>query len=92
MWPEPPHLAKIITVETGLVFEADAGIDAAGERFYRLRPSGLHADHTLAIRTTFGWRRLRIDFEPGKFAAELLAEMGEILSNVVDGGERILMD
>lgn len=73
---EPRHLGKVITEETGLVFEADIGTDAEGQRWYLLYPRGLPVDHTFAIRTTLGWRRLRIDFEPGVFAAELLADMG----------------
>ena len=76
MWLEPQHLEKIITGETGLDLEAGTGTDTEGQRWYLLRPRGLPNDYTFAIRTTLGWRRLRIDFEPGKFAGELLTDMG----------------
>ncbi len=75
---EPQHLAKVISEETGLEFEAGTGVDAEGQRWYLLRPCGLPPVHTFGIRTTLGWRRLQIDFEPGKFAGLLLAEMGNV--------------
>ena len=75
---EPQHLEKMISGETGLEFEAGTGVDSEGRRWYLLRPRGLPADHTFGMRTTLGWRRLRIEFEPGKFAGSLLAEMGKV--------------
>ena len=75
---EPQHLEKVISEETGFEFEAGTGVDSEGQRWYLLRPRGLTADHTFGIRTTLGWRRLRIDFEPGKFAGSLLADMGNV--------------
>ena len=73
---EPQYLEKVISDETGLDFAAVAGIDAEGQHWYLLRPRGLPSDRTFGIRTTLGWRRLRIHFEPGKFAGPLLADMG----------------
>lgn len=73
---KPEHLAEVITGQTGLEFEAEADVAADGRYWYLLRPRGLPADHTFGIRTTLGWRRLRVDFEPGKFAGSLLADMG----------------
>jgi len=73
---EPEYLAQTITGQTGLEFEAETGVDADGQRWYVLRPRGLLPDHTFGIRTTLQWRRLRIDFEPGKFAGSLLEDMG----------------
>lgn len=75
---EPQHLEKVISGETGLEFEAGTGADSEGQQWYLLRPRGLTADHTFGIRTTLGWRRLRIDFEPDKFAGSLLADMGNV--------------
>ena len=75
---DPQHLAKVISGETGLEFEAGTGLDSEGQRWYLLRPRGLPADHTFGMRTTLGWRRIRIDFEPGKFAGSLLADMGNV--------------
>lgn len=76
MGPEAERLGKVITAETGLAFEAVMGMDDEGQRWYLLRPRGLPADYAFAIRTTIGWRRLRIVFEPGKFAGDLLNDMG----------------
>ena len=76
MSPEPRHLGRLITGKTGLAFEADSGTDADGQTWYLLRPRGLPTNHCFGIRTTLGWRRLYIVFEPGKFAGELLASMG----------------
>lgn len=73
---EPRHLEKAILTEYGLNFEAVTGIDDERQRWYELRPSGLSSDHTFAIRTTVGWRRIHIAFKPGKFAGELLSDMG----------------
>jgi len=73
---EPEYLAQTITGQTGLEFEAETGVNADGEQWYVLRPRGLLSDYTFGIRTTLQWRRLRIDFEPGKFAASLLEDMG----------------
>ena len=75
---EPQDLEKVISGETGLEFEAGTGVDSGGQRWYLLRPRGLTADHTFGIRTTLGWRRIRVDFEPGKFAGPLLADMGNV--------------
>lgn len=72
---DPRHLETVISEETGLAFEAGTGVDSEGQRWYLLRPRGLVSDHTFGIRTTLGWRRLRIEFEPGKFAGSLLTDM-----------------
>jgi 5-methylcytosine-specific restriction protein A len=76
MWLEPEYLGQVISGETGLAFEAKTGVDAEGQRWYILRPRGEPGDHTFGIRVTLGWRRLRLEFEPGKFAGALLADMG----------------
>ena len=89
---EPQHLEKVISGETGLEFEAETGVDSEGQRWYLLRPRGLTADHTFGIRTTLGWRRLRIDFEPGKFAGALLAEMGNADADGRSGFQAVLAD
>ena len=74
---EPQELERVISAETGLLFKGRGGVDNEGQRWYLLRPRDLPQDHTFGIRTTLGWRRLTIDFEPGKFAGELLGEMGK---------------
>ena len=72
---DPLHLNRVITSDTGLDVRVEVGVDPDGRSWYLLRPHSLPADHTFAIRTTVGWRRLKIGFEPGKFAAGLLADM-----------------
>ena len=89
---EPQHLEKVVSEETGLDFEASTGVDADGQCWYLLRPRGLLADHTFGILTTLGWRRLRIDFEPGKFAGSLLAEMGNVDADGRSGFHAVLAD
>ena len=97
---EAQHLEEVISRETGLAFEADAGVDTEGQQWYLLRPPGLLSNHTFGIRTTLEWRRLRIDFVPGKFAGALLADMGNadidgraafqaILSDSCDRGAKV---
>ena len=74
---DPSYLAKVISGQTGLEFVAKSGVDLEGQRWYLLQPQGLQAEHTFGIRTTLGWRRLQVEFEPGKFAGPLLEEMGK---------------
>lgn len=73
---EPNQLKKSLLMETALDFEVNTGLDKDKQRWYSLRPHGLAPDHTFIIRVTVDWRRIRIAFEPGKFAAELLGDMG----------------
>ena len=77
MWPDPGRLAGMVSEETGLAFDATTGVDADRQRWYLLRPRGVPEDHSFGIRTTIEWKRLRVAFEPGKFAAELLARMSD---------------
>ncbi len=100
---EPNYLARVITDQTGLGFEAKSDVDADGQLRYLLRPRDLPAEHTFCIQTTLGWRRLRVDFEPGKFAVSLLADMGHadadarsvfrsVLADCVDCGAEIHLE
>tara|TARA_R110002074_G_scaffold98545_1_gene213305 strand:+ start:192 stop:1049 length:858 start_codon:yes stop_codon:yes gene_type:complete len=73
----PADLASLLSDETGLVFSATGGKDEEGRTWIRLHPTGADVKHTFGIRITVGWRRIEIRFEPGSFAAPLLAEMGE---------------
>ena len=75
---EPKRLERVISRETGLQFEATIGVDADGQNWCLLRPRALPVDHTFGIRTTLGWRRLRVELELGKFASSLLADMGHV--------------
>ncbi|WP_286255953.1 HNH endonuclease [Marinobacter shengliensis] len=72
---ELKHLENSVSMETGLAFEATTGIDSERQRWFELRPSHVSRDHAFAIRVALDWRRIRIDFQPGKFAGELLGNM-----------------
>ena len=76
MDPEPRRLGLHVLTETGLACDVSHGLDQHGNHWYLLRPSGHPADHAFAIRTTLRWRSVIIDFEPGKFAGELVSAMG----------------
>lgn len=73
---ESQYLENVIFRKTRLDVSVSAGVDLQGRDFYVLRPHGHPTDQTFSLRTTVGWRRLEIDFEAGKFAGALLAEMG----------------
>ena len=101
--PDLRYLECYISEETGLAFESRTGTDVDGQRWFSLRPSDMPEDQTFAICTTLGWRRLQIEFVPGKFAAELLADMsnadatgraafGAILSDCRDRGAEINLE
>ena len=69
------HFAQQTSSETGLLFDASTGIDSNGHRWYLLQPKGEFANRAFGIRTTLEWRRLRISFEPDRFASGLLSDM-----------------
>jgi len=69
------HLEKSVTLETGLAFEAASGVDREKQLWFELWPRDVSRDHAFSIRAVLDWRRIRIDFQPGKFAGELLERM-----------------
>ena len=75
---EPWRLEKSVSMETGLAFEATTGIDNERQHWFELRPRHVSRDHAFAIRAVLDWRRIRIDFQPGKFAGELLGNMARV--------------
>lgn len=75
MRADPTVLQNIISEETGLEYEAEAKILKGGEFEYFLKPAGLPLETSFQIRVAPGWRRLRLSFEPGRFARELLVAM-----------------
>lgn len=77
MATESQQLASFVSSETGLACEVENGVNSQGDQWYLLRPAGVPADHAFAVRTTMRWRRIVVAFEPGKFAGDLLAAMGE---------------
>ena len=72
---EPRRLETSVSLETGLAFEAATGVDSERQRWFELRPCDVSKDHAFTIRALLDWRRIRIDFQPGKFAGELLGSM-----------------
>ena len=76
MVTESQQLAQFVSSETGLACEVEEGVNAQGDSWMLLRPAGVPADHAFAVRTTTRWRRIVVAFEPGKFAGDLLAAMG----------------
>ena len=76
MATESEQLARFVTSETGLACEVHDGVDSQGDPWYLLRPARVPADHSFAVRATMRWRRIVVAFEPGKFAGDLLAAMG----------------
>ncbi len=68
-------VAARITGETGLKFTALEGRDAGGNRWIELQPEGYSPAESFALRTTIGWRSLRVEFRPGSFAHPLLGTM-----------------
>ena len=67
------YLVQRISTETGLAFQADI----AEAHAHLLRPADASKDPAFGIRVDPDWRRLRVSFEPDKFAGDLLSEMGQ---------------
>ncbi len=76
MASESQQLARVVAAETGLAWDIEDGINSRGDPWRLLRPAGAPSDHAFAIRVTTRWRRVVIAFEPGQFAGDLLAAMG----------------
>ncbi len=76
MATESRQLARVVAAETGLAWDIEDGVDSRGDPWRLLRPAGAPSDHAFAIRVTTRWRRVVIAFEPGQFAGDLLAAMG----------------
>lgn len=73
---EAQQLGTIISSETALRFKASTSVDSEGRKNYILYPYEPPSDHTFSIRAIVEWRRLRMEFTPGTFAGELIADMG----------------
>ena len=76
MATEPQQLAQFVATETGLACDVHDGIDSRGDPWYLVQPAGAPSDHAFAVRVTVRWRRIVVAFEPGRFAGDLLAAMG----------------
>lgn len=76
MATEAQQLAQRVSSETGIVWDAEDGVNSQGDQWYLLHPADVPTDHAFAVRVTMRWRRIVVTFEPGKFAGDLLAAMG----------------
>lgn len=70
-------LGSIISLETGLGFEASSRKDSDGRQIISLMPEGHNPAHTFGVDVEIEWRRLELSFVPGKFAGPLLQAMSE---------------
>lgn len=75
MPPDPQAIARQVSDETGLPFAGSQGRSPDGQHWIELIPVGHRPADTFAIRTTIGWRSLDVQFQLGRFAAELLRQM-----------------
>lgn len=67
-------LAKSLMAKFGLGVTASVTSDSNG-RHIVIRPVDIHPYEGFSIDVIVGWRSLKIDFIPGKFAADLLNQM-----------------
>ncbi|TPI25113.1 HNH endonuclease [Mesorhizobium sp. B3-1-6] len=74
---DPVTLAGRISGEAGLQLSSEGGADEDRHQWIALRPAEHDPAHTFEIRISILWRRLKIEFLPGKFARPLLAEMAK---------------
>lgn len=68
-------LCSIISLETGLDFEASSSKTTDGCKIILLIPRGYIPAHTFRIEAEIAWRRLGLRFVPGTFAGPLLQAM-----------------
>lgn len=78
MSPDPRLLAERISAATGLEFIGQEGRDGDGTRWLELQPAGHPAGQTFTLRTIVGWRRIDVQFRPGKFSGDLMQAMGSV--------------
>ena len=71
------QLVRRVSGDVGMEFRALAGTDATGERWIRLTPVVEPTGHAFDVKAQMTWRRVRLSFEPQKFAGELVRAMGE---------------
>lgn len=77
MQPDPGRLARVLTNDIGLPFEGRLKSSDDRQRTLEFVPAG-HSDRdTFSITATLRFRRLELEFLPGRFAADLLQSMRE---------------
>lgn len=85
---EADRLAENLTLKFGLPIKA--AVNESKEGNVALVPVGVHRNEGFSLHIQIGWRSLEIEFVLGKFAADLLQQMGDssrekkqVFSNVV---------
>lgn len=74
---DPDALGLIVSLETGLGFEASSRKDIDGRQIFSLKPEGHSPAHKFGVDVGIEWWRLELNFVPGKFAGKLLQAMSE---------------
>ena len=72
---EADRLAENLVMKFGLSLKASLDSGPEGQ-LVLLEPEGIHPNEGFKVNIQVGWRSLFLDLIPGKFAAELLHEMG----------------
>lgn len=70
------RLAGRVSSAIGMEFRSFLGTEANGDRWVGLAPAAVPKGRAFNVRVQATWRRLRLSFEPQKFAGELIAAMG----------------
>ncbi len=89
---DPVLLATRISAETGFALTGEGGVDADGHQWLGLVPLGHEQAHTFSIHVAILWRRLRIEFVPGRFARPLLDHMSHAAPDGRSAFEIVLAD
>lgn len=74
MMPDPYQISRSLASRFGIAFTVTAGEDSDGP-WLDVLPADLHPNEGFTVRTQFGWRSVSATFRPGKFSADLIAEM-----------------
>ena len=91
MAPAHIELARRVSSDVGMEFHGRAGKRANGDRWVLLTPTAVSYGHAFDVRVQLTWRRLRLSFEPQKFAGELVEAMGAA-SDVGRTGFRVILE
>lgn len=72
---EAERLADNLTRKFGLPVKATV-TSVAEAQYVLIEPVGLHPNEAFKVRISVGWRSIQLEFLPGKFAAEIIYQMG----------------
>ncbi len=71
------ELARRISSDVGMEFRSETGMESNGDRWVRLAPVAVSVGRAFDVKVQMTWRRLRLAFEPQKFAGDLVRSMGQ---------------